>query len=267
MGGSSILAIRIGSIKLIVTRGLHISLHDILFIPSETVHLISVSVLCTETHCSVHFDDATCWVTTHNGAHILSVTMSANHHYSITGGQLSAAHILLVQSLSMLHTWHGRLGHANYRAVYNLARGGHATGMPIDLSVTPGSYANCIFGNQKWSSVPQTQQGTRAIRKLGIVHVDLLEHPEHMLSLRNKYMLNIINDFSSYTWSISLTTKSDAYKAFMDWKHAQKFETSLHVRIYCSDNGKFKCAELQEWLLSQGTYNHSQHHILYVCSE
>ena len=85
-----------------------------------------------------------------------------------------------------------------------LAHGGYATGMPIDLSIAPGSCANCILGKQKWSSVSQTWQGTRAIRKLGIVHVDLLEHPEHVSSLGNKYVLNIINDFSSYTWSLPL---------------------------------------------------------------
>ena len=87
------------------------------------------------------------------------------------------------------------------------------------------------------------------VRKLGIVHVDLLEHPEHVSSLGNKYVLNIIDDFLSYTWSLPLTTKSDAYNALMDWEHAQELETPLYVGIYCSNNGKLKYAELQEWLL------------------
>jgi hypothetical protein len=89
--------------------------------------------------------------------------MSVHHLYSITSGQLVVEHTLLAQCPPILHTWHGRLSHANYRAVYDLARSGHTTGMPIDLSIAPGSCADCIVGKQKRSSVPQTRWGTRAL--------------------------------------------------------------------------------------------------------
>ena len=162
----------------------------------------------------------------------------------MTGGQLSAEHALLIHCLSTLHTWHGHLGHANYCIVYDLAREGQATGMPIDLSISPGSCADCILGKQKRSSVLQIRQGARASRKLGIIHVDLLEHPEHVSALGNKYVLNIVDDFSSYCWSIPLPAKSHAYKALMDWECACQLETSLKVGIYHSDNGELKCTAL-----------------------
>jgi hypothetical protein len=82
--------------------------------------------------------------------------------------------------------------------------------------------------------------GNQGIRRLGIIHVDLLEHPEHVSSLENKYVLNIIDDFSSYCWSLPLTPKSDTYKALLDWEHTRELETSLPVSIYHSDNGELK---------------------------
>ena len=253
VGGSSILAVGISSIKLTIVKGLHLTLHDVLFIPSATVRLISVSALCAQTRCSLHFDDNTCWVTAHNGMRILNGALSACRLYSLTGGWLSVEHALLIHRLSTLHIWHGHLGHANYRAVYDLAHEERATGMPIDLSVSPGSCANCILGKQKRLSVLQIRQGTRASRKLGIIHVDLLEHPEHVSALGNKYVLNIVDDFFSYCWSIPLPAKSDAYKALMDWEHARKLETLLKATIYRSDNGELKCTALREWLLLCGT--------------
>jgi hypothetical protein len=60
IGGSSVMAVRVGSIKLTIAKGLHLTLHDVLFIPTVMVHLISVSTLCAQTQCSVHFDDTTC---------------------------------------------------------------------------------------------------------------------------------------------------------------------------------------------------------------
>ena len=51
VSGSSILAVRIGSIRLTVTKGLHITLHDIQFIPTVMVCLLGAlhpdMLLCT----------------------------------------------------------------------------------------------------------------------------------------------------------------------------------------------------------------------------
>jgi hypothetical protein len=47
VGGSSIQAVGIGTIHLVVARGIHITLNNVLFIPTAMVQLISVSALCT----------------------------------------------------------------------------------------------------------------------------------------------------------------------------------------------------------------------------
>jgi transposase InsO family protein len=62
--------------------------------------------------------------------------------------------------------------------------------------------------------------------------------------------MDIIDDFSSYAWSIPLAAKSDAFTALQAWERARELETGLKVGIYCSDNGELKSASMQQWLLS-----------------
>ena len=68
VGGSTIQVIGIGSIPLIVAKGIHVTLDNVLFILGATVRLISVLVLTSALKCIAHFADSTCWVTSASGA-------------------------------------------------------------------------------------------------------------------------------------------------------------------------------------------------------
>jgi hypothetical protein len=80
-----------------------------------------------------------------------------------------------------------------------------------------------------------------------------MEHPNTVSAAGNKYVLDIIDDFSSYAWSIPLPAKSDAFPVLQNWERAHKLECGLKVGIYCSDNGELKTGAMREWLLSCGT--------------
>jgi transposase InsO family protein len=125
--------------------------------------------------------------------------------------------------------------------------------MPIDLSSLPPVCDACILGKQTKSSIPKVREGIRADRKLGIVHVDLMEHPDTVSVAGNRYIMDIIDDFSSYAWSIPLVSKSDAFPAMQAWERAREVETGLTVGIFRSDNGELKSSSMREWLLTRGT--------------
>jgi len=152
-----------------------------------------------------------------------------------------------------LQSWHRHLGHANYRTVYDLMRSGNATGMPVNLSVVPPKCDACILGKQMRTSVPKVRTGSRVSRKLGIVHVDLMEHPDTVSATGHKYVMNIIDNFSSYAWAIPLATKSDAFPALQAWERTRELESNSKVGIYRSDNGELKTAQMRDWLLSCST--------------
>jgi hypothetical protein len=88
--------------------------------------------------------------------------------------------------------------------------------------------------------MPKTHAGDKASRKLVIVHVDLMEHPDTVSAASNKYIMDIIDDHSSYAWAIPLTAKSDTFNALQAWALAREVETGSKVGIYHSDNGKLK---------------------------
>lgn len=60
VGGSSIQAVGVGTLQLVVTRGIHITLDNVLFIPAAMVRLISVSALCKAHHCIASFNASNC---------------------------------------------------------------------------------------------------------------------------------------------------------------------------------------------------------------
>ena len=65
----------------------------------------------------------------------------------------------------------------------------------------------------------------------------------------NLYIMNIVDDFTSFPWSIPL-------KAFLQlqvWERARENETGLRVGIYCTDNGELKSDNMATWLASRGT--------------
>jgi hypothetical protein len=214
VGGSTVQALGVGTIHLIVTKGIHITLDNVLFVPTVTVHLISVLALTSSLKCITHFTDSICWVTSANGSCILLGTLTAHHLYAISSGQFTIGHAFMVTFIPTLEIWHRHLGHANYCAVSDLhaqSCSAGTLGMHTCSSSAPSSCEHCILGKQTRSSVPKVKQGVRACKKLGIVLVNLLEHPDHVSSSGNHYVLNIIDDFSSFCWAIPLGVKSDTF--------------------------------------------------------
>lgn len=132
----------------------------------------------------------------------------------------------------------------------DLLTSGQATGTsPVPLTPPPAC-EHCILGKQTRNSVPTVREGERARRKLGIVHVDLLEHPDHISASGNHYVMHIIDDFSSHAWSIPLTAKSEAFPQLQAWECAHKLETGTHVGTYHSDNGELHSHAMRNWLAS-----------------
>ena len=80
-----------------------------------------------------------------------------------------------------------------------------------------------------------------------------MDFPDHVSALGHKHIMNIIDNYSSFVWTIPLKAKSDAYLALLAWEQACELETSLKVGIYCLDNGELTQHNRCDWLLSYGT--------------
>ena len=125
-------------------------------------------------------------------------------------------------------------------------------GMCIDLSSTPPRCNHCILGKQTRSTVPKLQEGERATRPLEHVFIDLCgPMPVHLHSGR-LYSMNIIDDFSSYIWSLPLRNKEEAASILQLWHRIVENQSGHQLKILVSDNGELVSKSMQDWASLHG---------------
>ena len=64
--------------------------------------------------------------------------------------------------------------------------------------------------------------------------------------------MNIINDFSSYMWTVPLKSKDEAMPALQAWHHTVENQSGHHLKILVSDNRKLVSYSMAEWCAQFG---------------
>jgi hypothetical protein len=216
-GGSCVYAIGMGSIELQIPGGKKVTLDHVLFVPNSCIRLVSVFTINRDGHNTCHFDSTSCYVMNSGGAVVLMGTAIVPCHlYALNCISPSTVHKPVSPSPAAIpsahysarvpnvKTWHRQLGHCNNQTIIDMAHQSVVTGMPIDLSSTPPTCDHCILGKQTHSSVPRLCEGAKATRRLEWVFVDLCGPLPCMSQSGHLFSLNIIDNFSSYVWSIPI---------------------------------------------------------------
>ena len=258
IGGSVIDAYGIGDIRLKITKNTELILKNSLYIPGATVRLISVSSVTRDSNVLVHFDSQSCWITDKFSSTTLArgTLVPTKNLYALTTHAPQHEHAYSLAHSPNLSTWHRRLGHANFQAIFTMARKGMIAGMPLSPHDKPPKCDSCILGKQTKTPIPkvrETGEGHRATRRLGKVWVDLTGPMSIQSRTGNNYIMNIVDDFTNYPWSIPLKNKNEAYQYLKAWEAARENETGLKVGLYNIDNGELKSEDVKTWLESRGT--------------
>jgi transposase InsO family protein len=64
--------------------------------------------------------------------------------------------------------------------------------------------------------------------------------------------MNVIDDFSSYIWSLPLRTKEEAASILQLWHHAVEKQSGHQLKILISDNGELISKSMQDWASTHG---------------
>ena len=250
VGGSSIKALGIGTIKLVVAKGSSILLDNVLFIPTSTVRLISIACVTKSLKCSVTFEASSVSLRNPSGSLFATGTCLPNRKlYRLDCTRLSTEHAFHTANLD---TWHRRLGHASNQCILDLATKQLAEGMRIDLSQIPPKCDSCIRGKQGRTPVPKMRQGERLKRRLGIIYVDLTG-PEAVKSASgNLYVMNIVDDHSSHPWTFCLKLKSDALPTLQSWARQAEAECGERIGIIRTDGGELDSDAMGTWCDANG---------------
>ena len=167
-------------------------------------------------------------------------------------GSPTVEHTFIATRVPDIETWHRRLGHVNYRLIVEMSDKGMAKGMHIDLSSTPPKCQSCILGKQTRSSVPKIREGKRAEEVLEIVYIDLTGPESVQSASGNSYVMDLIDDTTSYCWAIPLPFKSDAIKALKDWSLLVERETGKTIGHFNINNRELKSIEFAQFCASKG---------------
>ena len=264
LGGATINALGMGTIQLDVRNGQYLTLHNALFAPSCSVRLISVSSLNRDSKTISCFDEDVCWVLDkQTGAVIVHGTISvAQNLYSISTLRV-ISHIvpnsshpsdtsLYASRVPDIETWHHRLGHCNTHMLIDMAQNNAVKGMPINLSALPPRCEHCILGKQARTSVPKMWEGSKATRRLERVFIDLCGPMSVPSKNGYLYAMNIIDDYSSYVWTIPLKNKGDAAEALQVWHRLVENQIGERLKVFVTDNGELLSHIILNWCATFG---------------
>ena len=261
-GGSCVYAVGVGTVEMQTVAGKQILLKRVLFVPNATVRLISVFSVNNDGNNTCHFDATSCNISDRNGNVLLTGSAWKQRRLymvdckainSFTQPSQDDEHTALYATRTPdLETWHRRLGHCNHRTIIDMARDNVVEGMPIDLSSTPASCDHCILGKQTRSPVPRLREGRKATKRLERVFVDLCGPMPVVSTYGHLYSMNIIDDFSSYVWSLPLARKSNAVDVLRAWHRAVETQTSEKLKVIVTDNGELVSSIMTAWCKLHG---------------
>ena len=238
LGGAVVQAVGIGNIIIHQGPGHTFILYNALHIPNVGVRLISISALWRYSGQKVCFDGPTCTVTSNTNIVATSTLNNKTGLYDLNIPSHTTSAYTITASPT-IETWHHCLGHTNYQCIQNMARKGMVKGLPSSLSnLTPSKCVSCVLGKQTRTPVPKKrEEGRRATRQLEIVWIDLFGPVNVTSRTGNQYMLDIVDDYTNYAFSIPLATKDQAYPTLKTWKLEVEKETGDKVKLYSVDNG------------------------------
>ena len=151
-----------------------------------------------------------------------------------------------------IETWHCRLGHCNTRTIIDMARSCIVKGMKVDLSILPPKCDLCILSKQTRSPVPSVREGNKAVKPLERVFVDLCGPMPVKSRSGRLYSMNLIDDFSSYVWSLPLRSKDEAAPVLQAWHRAVTNQSGARLKILVTDNGELTSNAMSEWCSLHG---------------
>ena len=256
LGGARVYAIGVGTVNVAINSGKSIILQNVLFVPTSTVRLISVIALSRDQQYFTIFGPNDCWLTDADGSVIAHGVVSKSRNlYTLqtSTSSSSTTHTSFVATRTPdIETWHRRLAHCSVQTIINMSRNGAAKGMPIDLSTLPPICDHCVVGKQTRRSVPRVREGLKATRRLERVFVDLTG-PIHVTSKSGRrYSMNIIDDFSSYVWTIALRSKDEASIAIKVWHRLVENLSGASLKSIVTDNGELLSQSVTDWCAQLG---------------
>ncbi|KAD3639942.1 hypothetical protein E3N88_29165 [Mikania micrantha] len=241
-----------GDYILKLPSGLEVILKNVLYAPSLTRNIISVSRLrqCgfnfkfvdNDIHVSlnhvIYFKAMPC-----NGIYEL---VHDNTTYDSSMYQATTKRLKL--DLSDSYLWHCRLGHINKNRMQKLQKNGL---LKTNENDSFDVCESCLQG--KMTKAPFSGTNEREKDLLGIIHSDVCGPFKPMTRNGERYFITFTDDYSRYGYVYLLRHKHESFEMFKLFKNEVENQLNKTVKILRTDRGgEYLSSEFQEYLRSCG---------------
>jgi len=216
-------------------------IHDVLFMEGLEHNLLSTSQLCDKAY-QVTFKPNMCEIRLPKSQEVLLIGKRINNVYLLDIlNPASIACLLTKHEESWL--WHRRIAHIHMHHLNKLISEDLEVGLP-KLKFEKNHVCEACQKGKKIKHSFKLKNVVSTSKPLDLLHMDLFG-PLRTMSLGGNYYapLVIIDDFSRFTWTLFLESKSDAYSTFK--KLAKRLEnvktvTFMPFKVIMEVNFKMK---------------------------
>lgn len=223
-----------GDVDIVSELNNHITVKNVLCVPSLTTNLLSVSELIKNGN-NVIFDEKHCYIRNKNNDLVATADLS------------EGVYKLRLQTRSCLLTvpvsgklWHRRLAHINSQDMQKM-RNGIVNGLNYEstIDITKSQCITCCEGKQM--RLPFSHVGERSTETLHKIHSDVCGPMETNSLNGARYFLLFIDDYSRMTFIYFLKQKSEVFYRFKEFKSVVENQLSKKIKILRTDNGLEFC--------------------------
>lgn len=241
-----------GDVDIVSDLNCHITVKDVLCVPTLTTNLLSVSELIKNGN-NVVFEEKYCYIYDKNDA-LAAIADLTDGVYKL---RLQSPSCLLAAPAVSGKLWHRRLAHINSQDM-NKMRNGIVDGLSYEgtFDITKSECTICCEGKQM--RLPFSHVGERSTETCNRIHADLCG-PMEVNSLNgSRYFLLFIDDYSRMTFIYFLKHKSECFSKFKEFKSMVETQQGKKIKIFHTDNGLEFCSQEFENYLKQSGIIHQK---------
>ena len=212
-----------------------IILSDVLYIPSFTFNLISISKLVSSTNCKLIFFSTSCILQDTNTQARIGTVEVRNGLYHLTPNHITTPTVQTAIThpqciITPIDLWHFRMGHLSFERLQHMQ-----SSYPF-LKHNKNFVCNtCHYAKHK--KLPFPSSNSYASCCFDLLRIDIWG-PCLKLSMHgHRYFLTIVDDHSRFTWIFLMHTKAEARKNIIDFTAYVETQFSGKIKTIRTDNG------------------------------
>ena len=250
-GGEGLKIAGKGEVELKLSEGQTLLLRNVLYVPSLTQRLVSVSCLQADAISCLFFGNTNytcCEIRKYN---LLLATIPKTGNLWILHGS-EAPYIPRASRAVTLQELHHKLGHPDHKKLLSMLDTGQLGEVELLGGRSVDNCYGCLVGKQARVSHPLKSNPITSA-PLELIHTDLMGPITPASAGGAAYILTIIDDFTHFASAFLLRNKTQVAETWRGWwKQAEKQSGFLVKRIRCDKGTEFKNQKMDALVKEMG---------------